>query len=229
MTTNAESTLAETADENLEARAKLSGELIYLEHEHLATAASLLFQAYQDDPLFLSIFQAHKEGYEQRLRAAIREELAVFYQHEQPIFGLFEGDTLEGVVCMTRPGAAFGPERFWHWRLRMLLTAGYVSTKQMLEKERIIAEAMPVNHYHMLTFIAVHPNYQQHGLGDLLVHAARAELVEAPESAGIGLLATRPNYAKFFAQRGFHHLRDIQVGEITGQLMFFAREDEELD
>ncbi|RUO38193.1 GNAT family N-acetyltransferase [Aliidiomarina shirensis] len=221
MTTNTKSTPVENP--------KLSGELMYLAQEHLATAASLLFQAYQDDPLFLSIFQSGKEGYEQRLRAAIREELAVFHQHNQPMFGLFDGDTLEGVVCMTRPGSTFGPERFWHWRLRMLLTAGYVSTKQMLEKERIIAEAMPVNYYHMLTFIAVHPNYQQHGLGDLLVHAARTELAAEPESAGIGLLATRPHYAKFFSQRGFHHLRDIQVGDITGQLMFFAREDEVVD
>lgn len=207
----------------------LSGELMYLGQEHLATAASLLFHAYHDDPLFLFIFQGAKEGYDQRLRAAIREELAVFHQHKQPMFGLFDEDTLEGVVCMTRPGSSFGPERFWHWRLRMLLTAGYVSTKQMLEKERIIAEAMPVNHYHMLTFIAVHPNYQHHGLGDLLVHAARTELAAEPDSAGIGLLATRPEYAKFFGQRGFHQLRDIQVGDITGQLMFLAREDEAVD
>lgn len=210
-------------------RPELTGELVYLGQEHLATAASLLFAAYHDDPLFLSIFQSGKDGYDQRLRAAIREELAVFHQHNQPIFGVFDEDTLEGVVCMTRPGSNFGPERFWHWRLRMLLTAGYVSTKQMLEKERIISEAMPVNHYHMLTFIAVHPNYQQHGLGDLLVHAARAELAAEPESAGIGLLATRPEYAKFFGQRGFHHLRDIQVGDITGQLMFLAREDDAVD
>ncbi|MFU8784080.1 GNAT family N-acetyltransferase [Aliidiomarina sp.] len=206
----------------------LKGELMYLGQEHLATAASLLFQAYQNDPLFQSIFQVEKEGYAQRLRAAIREELTVFHEHQQPMFGLFHDDTLEGVVCMTRPGSNFGPERFWHWRLRMLLTAGYVSTKQMLEKERIIAEAMPVQNYHMLTFIAVHPNYQQQGLGDLLVHAARNELENHAESAGISLLATRSEYGKFFASRGFHELRSLQVGEIKGQLMFLAREDEEV-
>lgn len=204
----------------------LAGELMYLGQEHLATAASLLFQAYQDDPLFQSIFQVEKEGYTQRLRAAIREELTVFLEHQQPMFGLFHEDTLEGVVCMTQPGSNFGPNRFWHWRLRMLLTAGFVSTKQMLEKERIIAEAMPVSNYHMLTFIAVHPNYQQQGLGDLLVHAARNELAQHTESAGIALLATRTEYANFFGQRGFHELRSIQVGEIKGQLMFLAREDE---
>lgn len=210
-------------------RGNLSGDLIYLQQDDLAPAASLLFSAYQHDPLFQSIFQINKEGYEQRLRAAIREELAVFFEHQQPMFGLFNHETLEGVVCMTRPGGNFGPERFWHWRLRMLLTAGFVSTKQMLEKERIIAEAMPVKNYHMLTFIAVHPNYQQQGLGDLLVHAARNELERDPNSAGIALLATRPDYAKFFASRGFHELRSVAVGDIKGQLMFLTRDDQQLE
>lgn len=203
-------------------------ELVYLAEEHLAPAASLLLQAYRDDPTFAVIFKADKEGYEQRLRAAIREELNAFYQHQQPMIGLFSGDTLEGVICISRQGQAFTPERFWHWRLRMLLTAGFVSTRQMLEKERLIAESMPVSQYHMLTFIAVAPQYRQQGLGDLLIHAARDVLDADAESAGIAVLATRPEYARFFAQRGFHFLRDVQVGDIKGQLMFLTRDDQAL-
>ncbi|WP_126790491.1 GNAT family N-acetyltransferase [Aliidiomarina haloalkalitolerans] len=203
-------------------------ELVYLTEEHLAPAASLLLQAYRDDPTFEVIFKAEKEGYEQRLRAAIREELNAFYQHQQPMIGLFSGDTLEGVVCITRQGQAFTPERFWHWRLRMLLTAGFVSTRQMLEKERFIAETMPVSQYHMLTFIAVAAQYRQQGLGDLLIHAARDVLEADQESAGIAVLATRPEYARFFGQRGFHFLRDVQVGDIKGQLMFLTRDDQAL-
>ncbi|RUO36304.1 GNAT family N-acetyltransferase [Aliidiomarina sanyensis] len=202
-----------------------SGELLYLGDEHLASAASLLFQAYRDDPLFQRIFVFEKEGYEQRLRAAIREELMFFKTSEQPMYGWFDGDTLEGVVCLTRAGAEWAPQRVWHWRLRMLLTAGFVSTRQMLEKERVIAEAMPVNDYHMLSFIAVHPRYQQQGLGALLVKAADNILSEVPESAGIAVFATRPEYARFFRQRGYVELRDVQVDSIRGQLLFHSRDD----
>ncbi|WP_228517525.1 GNAT family N-acetyltransferase [Aliidiomarina indica] len=201
------------------------GVLQYLGHEHLAPAASLLLTAYTDDPLFQAIFQANKEGYEQRLRAAIREELAAFFEAGQPMFGLFEGDTLEGVVCMTRAHSGNALQRFWHWRLRMLLTAGIVSTRQMLEKERVIAEAMPVADYHMLSFIAVHPRYQQRGLGQLLVQAADNVLEDDEESAGIAVYATRPQYARFFEQRGYTQLRDVQVGELRGQLLFHTRND----
>jgi hypothetical protein len=46
---------------------------IYLAAEDLNIAASILYLAYHDDPLFVDIFQYEKEGYEARLRSAIRE------------------------------------------------------------------------------------------------------------------------------------------------------------
>ncbi|MCC5856273.1 MAG: GNAT family N-acetyltransferase [Idiomarina sp.] len=201
----------------------LQGRLVYLASEDLRVAGSLLYQAYEDDPAFRIIFQAHKDGYEQRLRAAIREELDAFWHSGQPMFGVFEDKTLEGVVCLTRPGEHFEGERVWHWRLKMLLTAGLVSTRQLLEKERLIAQAMPVENYHMLTFIAVHPRYQQRGLGDLLIRAVASELREHPESEGIAVLATRPEYERFLGTRGYQNIARVQVGEMSGQLMFFSR------
>lgn len=55
---------------------------IYLGVDDLKVAASILFNAYVDDPLFSDIFQAEKEGYESRLRSAIREELNAFWVAE---------------------------------------------------------------------------------------------------------------------------------------------------
>ena len=52
---------------------------IHLSVDDLKIAASILFNAYVDDPLFVDIFQAEKEGYESRLRSAIREELNAFW------------------------------------------------------------------------------------------------------------------------------------------------------
>ncbi|CUS49285.1 MAG: Acetyltransferase (GNAT) family [Idiomarinaceae bacterium HL-53] len=202
----------------------LTGKLVYLASEDLRVAASLLYQAYQDDPLFEKIFQKEKEGFEQRLRAAIREELSAFWQAGHPMFGVFEGETLEGVVCLTRPGEHVGAERVWHWRLKMLLTAGFVSTRQLLEKERLIQEAMPVTKYHMVSFIAVHPRYQQKGLGDLLVKAVAHELQSDEQSEGVAVFATRAQYAQFFATRGYQKLADVEVAGISGVLMFLSRE-----
>ncbi|WP_417688733.1 GNAT family N-acetyltransferase [Pseudidiomarina sp.] len=203
---------------------KLQGELRYLVAEDLKYAASLLFQAYHDDALLMSLFQSDKTDYEKRLRAAIREELHAFWEADQPMIGLFDGDSLLGVVCLTEPGKSFGPGRYWHWRLKMLLTAGYVSTKQLVEKEEIIQAAISkelgLGNYHMLAFIAVNPRYQQQGWGDMLVRAAQQALEDAPQSEGIAVLITQPQHKNLFATHGFRSVTELQIGEIGGELFF---------
>lgn len=200
------------------------GSVIYLAGEDLRVAASLLFQSYKDDPIFQEIFKAEKDGYEQRLRAAIREELNVFWQSGQSMFGVYDGDTLEGVVCITRPDNAFGPGRFWHWRLKMLLTAGYLSTQQMLEKERLVAKAVPYENYLLLAFIAVHPRYQHKGLGHLLVSAVNTILRAESDAEGVVALATRAEYESFLAHQGYAKLSSIQLGKIEGSVMVCERD-----
>lgn len=203
---------------------KLQGELRYLVAEDLKYAASLLYQAYHDDQLLMSLFQAEKTDYEKRLRAAIREELHAFWEAEQPMIGLFDGDSLLGVVCLTEPGKSFGPGRYWHWRLKMLLTAGYVSTKQLVEKEEIIqaaiAQELGLENYHMLAFIAVNPRYQQQGWGDMLVRAARQALEDAPSSQGIAVLITQVQHENLFVTHGFQRVTTLQIGEVAGDLFF---------
>lgn len=199
------------------------GQLTYLVAEDLKMAASLLYQAYHDDALLMSIFQADKPDYEKRLRAAIREELMAFWEAQQPLLGVFDGESLIGVVCLTQPGKSFGPGKYWHWRLKMLLTAGYVSTMQLLEKERLIQEIIGGDDYHMLAFIAVSPRYQQQGWGDLLVRAAQAALDEEPQSRGLAVYVTQPQHLKLFEQNGYELVQALDVGDIRGKLLFQSR------
>lgn len=209
-----------------------TGQLRYLVAEELKLAASLLYQAYQNDPLLMNLFQAHKADYEQRLRAIVREELAVFWQAQQPMIGVFEGDSLIGVACLTRPGKSFGPGRYWHWRLKMLLTAGYVSTLQLVDKELLIQQAMQKNRsaqlagydFHMLAFLAVHPRYQQNGWGELLVRAASQALADDHHSAGIAVYVTVPSHLKLFFQHDYQLVQQLTVGQVSGQLLFCPRQ-----
>ncbi|RUO70533.1 GNAT family N-acetyltransferase [Pseudidiomarina salinarum] len=205
------------------------GQLRYLVAEELKLAASLLYQAYHDDPLLMDLFQADKADYEKRLRAAIREELNAFWEAEQPMIGIFDEDSLVGVACLTRPGKSFGPGKYWHWRLKMLLTAGYVSTRQLIEKEALIQEAMTQQlangageqHYHMLAFIAVHPRYQQNGWGHLLIGAAEQVLDDDSDSAGIAVYITQAKYLALFGQHNYRKVTDLQVGGVAGELLFY--------
>ncbi|GGW51474.1 GNAT family N-acetyltransferase [Alishewanella tabrizica] len=193
--------------------------------EDLKLAASLLYQSYHDDPLFMAIFRANATDYEARLRSAIREELSTFWQAEQPIIGLFYHEQLLGVACVVGPDSGIGSSRLWHWRLKMLLTAGYVSTKQLLAKEEKIHAAMPAKRYHMLAFIAVSPKYQHAGLGHYLIHAVDRLVDEDVASAGIGVFVTLEKYHNFFADDKYYRVNDLVFGSVSGTLMFRPRQD----
>lgn len=197
---------------------------VLLSADELKLAASLLYQSYFDDPLFMEIFRADKADYEQRLRAAIREELTTFWQAGQPMIGLFNGEQLLGVACVINPDSGIGASRLWHWRLKMLLTAGYVSTRQLLEKEQKIHAAMPAEHYHMLAFIAVAPRHQHLGLGHYLIHAVDSLVDKDPRSAGIGVFVTLEKYKAFFAGDHYQPVTELAFNTVSGTLMFRSRQ-----
>lgn len=197
---------------------------VLLSADELKLAASLLYQSYYDDPLFMEIFRADKADYEQRLRAAIREELNTFWQAKQPIVGLFQAEQLFGVACVIEPDSGIGSSRLWHWRLKMLLTAGYVSTKQLLEKEQKIHAAMPAQRYHMLAFIAVAPKQQHLGLGHYLIHAVDSIVDKDESSAGIGVFVTLEKYKAFFADDRYQAVTELAFNKVSGTLMFRQRQ-----
>jgi GNAT superfamily N-acetyltransferase len=207
-----------SVESNLDIRAA------YLSAEELKLAASLLFQTYHDDPVFLEIFNSEKEGYEQRVRASLREELNTFWQAKQPIIGLFLGDSLVGVACLNSPDDTIGSERIWHWHLKMILSTGYLSTKQMREKDQKIIAAVPLKKFHMLSFIAIHPLHQNHGLGHHLMGAVDTILREHTDSEGVAVYATSAKFKAFFEGANYKFIQDVNVGKVSGALMVHYRD-----
>lgn len=200
---------------------------VLLTADELKLAASILYQSYHDDPLFMEIFRSDKADYEQRLRAAIREELNTFWQAKQPVIGLFNAEQLLGVACVIEPDSGIGASRLWHWRLKMLLTAGYVSTRQLLDKEQKIHAAMPAQRYHMLAFIAVSPKHQHLGLGHYLMLAVDSVVGKDSASEGIGVFVTLEKYKTFFADDLYQPVAQLAFNTVSGTLMFRSRQPDE--
>ena len=195
----------------------------YLSADDLKLAASLLYQSYHDDPVFLEIFDGGKSDYEQKLRAAIREELSAFWHAKQPMVGLYLGETMVGVACLNSPEQGVSSNRFWNWRLKMLLGAGYFSTKQMIEKEEIVLASVPMKKFHMLSFIAIHPLHQHHGFGHYLMAAVNTILEENKESEGVAVFATTSKYKDFFKDVDYNFIKEVSVGKVSGSLMVHFR------
>jgi hypothetical protein len=195
-----------------------------LNAEQLKLAASILYMAYHDDPLLMQIFRAEQTDYEKRLRSAIREDLAAFWDAGQPLLGLMQGEQLLGIACITTPSSALSGDRFWHWRLKMLLTAGLLSTRQMLEKEQKIHAAMPAERYHMLAFLARNPAYHHPSAMQTFLQAIDHWVDLEPESQGIGVFVTLDKYLPLFHQDDYQKVCTLEFQTVSGTLLFRSKQ-----
>ncbi|MCG9963747.1 MAG: GNAT family N-acetyltransferase [Shewanella sp.] len=201
---------------------------VYLTAEDLRLAASILYNAYHDDPFFVdALSSSDKFAYEQKLRAAIREELNTLWQQKQALIGLFDGTHLVGVACVVTQEVPLGEGRYWHWRLKMLLGTGWQSTQAMMKKESTILELLPNQRCGVLQFIALAPNEQGKGLGHQLVQAAVSWCDEQPNLEGIGVFTTQEAHTHLFKQHDFVSLGELVIGSVTGQLLFYTGKHDE--
>ncbi|QLE84857.1 MULTISPECIES: GNAT family N-acetyltransferase [Shewanella] len=195
---------------------------VYLTAEDLRVAASILYNAYHDDPLFVDVMHSGDQvQYEKKLRGAIREELNSLWQQEQVLIGLFDGERLIGVACIATEQLPLGEARLWNWRLKMLVSAGWQTTQALMNKERSILEHLPSAHSGVLQFIAINPIEQGKGYGNRLVQAVISWSEEQPELAGIGVFAANDNHAKLFSRHDFAQLERLTIGNVEGDLLFY--------
>ncbi|MCL1044206.1 GNAT family N-acetyltransferase [Shewanella sp. 1_MG-2023] len=195
---------------------------VYLTAEDLRVAASIIYNAYHDDPFFIeALATTNQASYEQKLRAAIREELTELWQQEQPLIGWFDGDRLIGVACVITHQVPLGESRYWHWRLKMVLGTGWNSTQALIKKEHSILESLPSKQYGILQFIALTPNEQSKGNGAKLIEAVLSWCDEQPDLDGIGVFVNNPKHAELFAREGFNHLSELSIGSVDGEILIY--------
>lgn len=201
---------------------------VYLTAEDLRVAASILYNAYHDDPFFIeSLHSGDLAMYEQKLRGAIREELNELWQQEQTLIGLFDEQRMVGVACIVTQQLPLGESRYWHWRLKMLISTGWQSTQALIKKETCLLEHLPSSHCGILQFIAISPVEQKKGLGGQLVQAVMSWCDEQPELDGVGVFASDHQHAQLFSQHGFAVLEKLFIGKVQGELLFYRGRDSE--
>ncbi|WP_105167769.1 GNAT family N-acetyltransferase [Pseudoalteromonas sp. T1lg23B] len=194
----------------------------YLTPEDMRVAASLLYQAYHDDDVLRSVLSAKDDSsYEMKLRAFIREELASFGQGRQPMVGLFEGENLYAVACVLESETELQASRYWHWRLRLMLSAGYLQTQQLIDKENTIRAALEeYGHYYFLAFIAVDPHVQGQGLGHYLLSGLDDLISSNHDISGMAVFITQTAQKAFFLGHGYQVIKQLSFEKVTGELLF---------
>ena len=104
-----------------------------------------------------------------------------------------------------------------------MLSAGYLQTNQLIEKERTIREALSSKgHYLFLAFIAVDPHFQGQGLGRYLLRGLDDLVESSNQASGLAVFVTRSEQREFFSSEGFEVFKALSFNQVEGDLMFKA-------
>ncbi|TBU97622.1 GNAT family N-acetyltransferase [Phytopseudomonas dryadis] len=178
-------------------------------------ARSLLYQAYRHDPTFAYLFQAGRAGFDQRVRATVRELVQRHFNEELPAIGLLLDDRLIGMALIAPPRRRLEITESWLWRLRMVLSTGFGCTQRYLAYHDAVLASLPPGAYHVLPLIGIHPEYQGHRYGEQLLTALHEWCAQDSGSAGIVLDTGNARYLDFYRRHGYQEIGEVAVGPVV--------------
>lgn len=195
-------------------------EICMLDSGYAREARSLLYHAYRHDPTFAYLFEAERPGYDQRVRATVRELVQQHFVEDLPAIGLLIDDRLIGMALIAPPQRRMDITESWSWRMRMLLSTGFRCTKRYLEYHEAVITCLPPGPYHVLPLLGVHPQYQGQQLGEQLLEALHNWCAEDASSQGVVLDTGNPHYLAFYQRQGYEEIGQVAIGPIIEHVFF---------
>ncbi|CAN0557367.1 GNAT family N-acetyltransferase [Marinobacter goseongensis] len=194
--------------------------VVRLDEDARNEARSILFHAYLHEPTFQYLFDHRRAGYEQRVRATIRELVDLYIDLNQESVGVMVDDTLVAVAFIGEPELRLNLADQISWRIRMVLTAGFASTRRYLDYHEKIKQLLPQPLAHQLPLMGVNPKYQNLGYGRLLLSTVERLCAENPRGSGLVLDTGNSRYLPFYESEGFRSLGRIRLGDFEDHVLF---------
>ena len=185
-------------------------------------ARSLLYQAYRHEPTFRFMFDADRSGYEQRVRATVRELVKQHFRQDRPALGLLVNDRLVGIALIAPPVRRLDITESWAWQLRMVLSTGLRCTRRYLDYHQAVLACVPGDAVHMLPLLGIHPEFQGQHYGEQLLEAVHNWCAEDVSSEGVVLDTGNPRYLAFYKKQGYVEIGEVAVGPVREHVFFHA-------
>lgn len=195
-------------------------EVRMLDGGYAREARSLLYHAYRHDPTFAYLFEAERPGYDQRVRATVRELVQQHFSEDLPAIGLLIDDRLIGMALIAPPQRRMDITESWGWRMRMLLTAGFRCTKRYLAYHDAVIACLPPGPVHVLPLLGVHPEYQGQQYGEQLLEALHNWCAEETNSQGVVLDTGNAHYLAFYKRQGYQEVGEVAIGPVIEHVFF---------
>ncbi|TNC82527.1 MAG: GNAT family N-acetyltransferase [Oleiphilus sp.] len=194
--------------------------VVRLDPAALTEAKTILFHAYKNEPTFKYLFEYGRPGYEQRVRATIRELVSLHFETDQDVIGLALDNHLIAVALIGSPDVRLNLARQFTWRARMMMTAGMDCTWRYIDYHKQIHACLTDDLHHELPLFGVDDKYRNMGYGRKLMQAIENICMENPRSVGIALDTGNSRYLDFYSELGYSLVGEIRFGEITESVLF---------
>jgi GNAT superfamily N-acetyltransferase len=195
-------------------------EVRLLDSGYAREARSLLYHAYRHEPTFGYLFESNRPGFDQRVRATIREWVNRHFLEDQPALGLVLDDRLIGLALIARPQRRLEITESWSWRLRMVLTTGFRCTRRYLSYHEAIMACMPPGAFHKLPLLGIHPQFQGQQFGPQLLQALADWCEEDASSQGLVLNSGNARYIDYYKRQGYEEIGEVAIGPIVERVFF---------
>ena len=197
-----------------------TAEIRQLDGGYAREARSLLYHAYRHEPTFGYLLESDRPGFDQRVRATVRELVNQHFLEDQPALGLLIDDRLVGIALIAPPVRRLGITESWAWRMRMVLPTGFRCTRRFLAYHDAILACLPPGPYHLLPLLGVHPQFQGRHLGEQLFDALHRWCAEDGSSQGLVLDTGNPRYIEFYSRLGYEEIGQVALGPIVQRVFF---------
>lgn len=197
-----------------------AAEVRLLDGGYSREARSLLYHSYRHEPSFAYLFESERPGYEQRVRATVRELVKQHFFQELPALGLFVEDRLVGIALIAPPQRRLGITESWAWRLRMVLRTGFRCTQRYLEYYNAVLACLPSDAVHVLPLLGIHPQFQGQHFGEQLLEAVHQWCAVDETSLGVVLDTGNIRYLEFYKRQGYEEIGEVAVGPIREHVFF---------
>lgn len=194
--------------------------IVRLDESARNEAKSILFHAYLREPTFQYLFDHRRPGYEQRVRATIRELIDLYLDLNQESIGVMLDNTLVAVAFIGDPDLRLNLADQISWRIRMVLTTGFACTRRYLDYHQKIKEMLPQPLAHQLPLMGVNPQYQNRGFGRLLLSTVERLCADNPRGSGLVLDTGNSRYLPFYESEGFRSLGKVRLGDFEDHVLF---------
>lgn len=198
----------------------MSSTIVRLDASARNEAISILVNAYQDEPTYKYLFNHRKPGYHQRVRATVRELVDLYFELNQEAVGILVGDTLVAVAFVGEPELRLNLSDQISWRIRMVLTAGFASTRRYIDYHERIKALLPQPQAHQLPLMGVNPTYQNKGYGRLLLKTVENLCADNPRGTGLVLDTGNNHYLPFYESEGFRSIGVVKLGDFEDHILF---------